>query len=82
MYFCNKTMTWKESQSMPKSCPVKGKKKDIPKGYSVVAYERKGNLYIESNGFIHVVKSPYEQGKAPKYVKLCKNKQGNYYIDK
>lgn len=81
MYFCNKTMTWKESKSMPKECNIKSQVVEIPNGYYPIIFEKKGNLYININGVIEIIKNPFKDN-IPKYVKIYKNKQGNWIIKK
>ncbi len=79
VYFCNRQMSYKESKDMPVDCLIKTKH-ELPKGCNKVAFERHGELYIEVDNFIVIVKNPYTY--TPDYVKLGKNKQGKYYIKK
>ena len=80
MYFCNKTMTWKESQNMPKDCNVKAKY-TVPKGQYRVIFERRRKLYVDVKGTIYIIESPYEKGQYPEFVKLQKVK-GKWSIKK
>ena len=82
VYFCNKTMTWKESNSMPLECKVKAQNVQKQNGKYLVAFEKRGYLYINIDGNIEVIKSPYKTGEAPNYVKAQKNKQGKWFIKK
>lgn len=81
VYFCNKTLSWKESKNMPTNCKVKENHSNIPKGCYSVAFERKGQLYVNIKGIIYSFDNPYND-EIPKYVKAQKNKQGEWIIKK
>lgn len=82
LYFCNKTLSWKESKNMPTNCKIKGKSVNIPKGYYAVAFARKGLLYVNIKGVIYPLDNPYKNGEVPNFVKVQKNKQGDWIIKK
>ena len=64
---------------MPKQCKVALNQK-VPKGYHKVAFERKGKLYIEVDNILVVLPNPFDN--IPRYVKLYKNKSGEWHIRK
>lgn len=69
---------------MPQSCKIKENadiKKVIGKGYYEVVKERKGNLYVNIDNEINIIKNPYGEDW-PKFVRVSKNKSGEYYIKK
>lgn len=80
LYFCNKTLSWKESKDMPANCKIKEKTIDIPKGHYAVAFARKGLLYVNIKGIIYPLDNPYKDEEVPKYVKIQKNKQGDWIV--
>ena len=83
MYFCNKTLTWKESNTTSKNCKIKEDSVNKPpKGTYKIVFERKGNLYIDVNNEIKVVKNPYSKDEIPEFVKLQKDKLGKWFVKK
>lgn len=66
---------------MPKECNVKSQAVEIPKGCYPVSFEKKGKLYVNMNGVIKIFDNPY-RSEIPEYVKVQKNKQGEFYIRK
>lgn len=79
VYYCTKIMSYKPSSSMPNSCPVK-EQFEVPKGFYKVEFERHGNLYIEVDGIVEIVKNP--NNYVPTYVKMTKLKSGVWRIKK
>lgn len=75
--WCNNANCWKPLQSQ-KICRLRTEYK-IPDGAFEVRFEKKGELYIETNDSVVVLKNPFEF--IPKYVTLVK-KDNDYIIDK
>lgn len=71
VYFCTKTNTWKMLKYS--KCKIKESQK-IPNGYYKVCFERHGNLYIEVDNKIEIVKNPFKE--IPLFVKIFKLKSG------
>ena len=44
---------------MPINCKVK-ENAEAPEGYYKVCFEKRGNLYIDVNGHIEIVKNPFD----------------------
>ena len=85
IYFCNKTLTWKESKTTPKDCKIKidaENKKNKGRGYYKVIKERKGKLYINIDNEVCILDNPYKNEECPEFVRVSKNKLGEYYIKK
>lgn len=70
MFFCNNKKEWVPLRNMPINCKIK-KRAEIPAGYYKVCFEKHGNLYIDINGHIQIIKNPFDI--VPQYVKVIKN---------
>lgn len=79
MYFCTKKQMWRPLSSFPKVCKLK-ENADIPKGYYKVCKERHGNLYVNIDGYIRIIKNPFDE--VPLYVKAYKLKNGEWRLRK
>ena len=79
LYFCNKIKSYKPNASMPSNCKVK-QNFEVPNGYYKVCFEKKGNLYVEVDGYIRIVANPYDT--TPQYVKVYKTKAGEWKVRK
>lgn len=77
LYFCNKIKKYKPSVSMSQECKVK-EKKETPKGFYKVCFEKKKFLYINVNDQIQIIENPYDF--IPSYVKMSKLKNGAWKI--
>lgn len=77
MYYCTKTQGYRPSRNMPTDCNVKANVK-TPKGYYKVIHERKGYLYIDYKGNGIQVPNPFDE--VPLYVKVRKNRNGQYTV--
>lgn len=64
---------------MPINCKVK-ENAEAPEGYYKVCFEKRGNLYIDVNGYIEIVKNPFDN--VPLYVKVIKLKNGKFKLKK
>ena len=64
---------------MPINCKVK-ENAEAPEGYYKVCFEKRGNLYIDINGHIEIVKNPFDN--VPLYVKVIKLKNGKFKLKK
>lgn len=76
-YFCNKIQSYKILQSMPKNCKQK-QLANIPSNSYQVCFERNGKLYIDVEGFIEIIKNPFDY--TPLFVKMTKLKSGKWKI--
>lgn len=75
--WCNNSECWKPLDSQ-ENCRLRSKF-EIPQGASRVRFEKKGNLYIEVENSVIVLKNPFTF--VPKYVTLYKSKD-KYIINK
>lgn len=73
VYFCEKAQTWKPLRAMPEQCKVQVLH-EIPRGYCVVRFEKKGYLYVDLGDRTIQILNPFEE--VPKYVKVSKTKNG------
>ena len=62
---------------MPENCKVK-QNLEAPEGYYKVCFEKRGNLYVDMNGHVEIIKNPFN--KVPTYVKAIKLKNGNWRL--
>lgn len=76
--WCSKINNYKERAGVDKYCKYKNMS-NIPDGYSKVAFEKKGFLYIDVENETIKIKNPYDY--TPLYVKLFKSK-GEWKIRK
>lgn len=79
VYYCSRHNRYRPQSVFPKNCKV-AEQVTIPEGYYKVALCRHGNLYVDYNGHIEIVKNPFDE--VPKYVKLTKQKNGNWRVRK
>ena len=78
VYYCNKKSMWIFKQE-GKNCKVL-KGLDVPSGYYLVKFERRGRLYIDINGQIEIIPNPFND--VPLYVKAVKLKNGKWRLKK
>lgn len=79
VYFCSQTNVWRPNKYFPTSCKVV-EKVERPKGYYKVCFEKKGKLYINVDNYIRIIPNPFSE--VPKYVKVYKQKNGEWKIRK
>lgn len=77
MYYCNKSLSYKESRNMPKNCKV-ALEAERPEGSYEVCFCRHGNLYVQVGDYVEIVPNPYEY--VPQYIKMVKTKNGKWRI--
>lgn len=71
VFWCSKINGWKERAGMEKYCKYL-KNKDVPNGYFLVAFEKKGYLYINMEDETIKIKNPFNY--IPDFVKIYKSK--------
>lgn len=64
---------------MPNNCKVK-QNILIPEGCYKVCFEKRGNLYIDIDGHVEVIKNPFDD--IPLYVKAIQMKNGKWKLKK
>lgn len=79
LYFCTKHNRWKELKNFPEVCKIV-EQENIKKGFYKVCFEKRGNLYVEVDGYIRIVANPYDT--TPQYVKVYKTKTGEWKVRK
>lgn len=74
VYFCNRTQSYRILSSMPLKCKIE-ENIECPKGFYKVCFERDGNLYVEINNEVKIIKNSFDY--TPAYVKIrrLKNKE-------
>lgn len=77
MYYCDRIQSYRASNYMPTDCKVK-QNLPIPNGYYKVRQVRKDYLYIDYKDITIKVKNPFDY--IPLYVKVRKNKDGEYKL--
>ena len=76
LYYCYRTLKYKESMHMPDVCKVK-EAYEAPKGFYKVSYGKRNNLYVIKDNIIIIVDNPYDY--IPTYVKM-EMKNGSWKI--
>lgn len=79
VYFCTKQGCYREQKNFPTKCKLI-ENAEIPQGYYKVCFEKRGNLYVDYNGHIEIVRNPFEE--VPKFVKMIKGRNGVWRVKK
>lgn len=77
-YYCTKVKAYKVSANMPENCSIT-QSFELPKGAYEVCYESHGFLYVNVNGYIEIIKNPFDF--TPPYIKMHKNSKGDWVIN-
>ena len=62
---------------MPINCKIKDKA-EAPEGYYKVCFGKRGNLYVDIEGHVEVIKNTFDN--IPLYVKATKLKSGKWRL--